>query len=140
MSELKTRFIDDTYSEYFNTGNHELAQIYLKSEADKVIKELKAQKAQAEDDCAYWKTMAQKNAADNAVMAKQRAEALKRERHNKYKRCLTMAKWCDESEQGFELLGNVEYDAKCRSHLYFVSNNRKKWRKRWLELAEQFKE
>lgn len=31
---------------------------YLKSEADKVIAELKAQKAQAEDDCAYWKTKA----------------------------------------------------------------------------------
>ena len=39
MSELKKRFIDDTYVEYFNTGNHELAQIYLKSEADKVIAE-----------------------------------------------------------------------------------------------------
>lgn len=37
MSELKTRFIDDTYVEYYNTGKHELAQIYLKSEADKVI-------------------------------------------------------------------------------------------------------
>ena len=37
MSELKARFIDDTYVEYYNTGKHELAQIYLKSEADKVI-------------------------------------------------------------------------------------------------------
>ena len=39
MSELQTRFIDDTYVEYYNTGKHELAQIYLKSEADKVIEE-----------------------------------------------------------------------------------------------------
>jgi len=39
--ELQTRFIDDTYVEYYNTGKHELAQIYLKSEADKVIAELK---------------------------------------------------------------------------------------------------
>ena len=60
----------------------------LKSEADKVIAELKAklaeqeseiaelkaQKAQAEDDCAFWKTMAQKTADDNLVMAKQLAE------------------------------------------------------------------
>lgn len=37
--ELKTRFIDDTYAEYYNSGKHELAQIYLKSEADKVIAE-----------------------------------------------------------------------------------------------------
>ena len=40
MSKLQTRFIDDTYLEYYNTGNHDLAQIYLKSEADKVIAEL----------------------------------------------------------------------------------------------------
>lgn len=59
---------------------------------------------------------------------------------NKRKRCLIMADWCDESEEGFELLGDVEIDAKDRSHLYFVSNNRKKWHNRWLELAEQFKE
>ena len=39
MSELKARFIDDTYVEYDNTGKHDLAQIYLKSEADKVIAE-----------------------------------------------------------------------------------------------------
>ena len=43
MSELKTRFIDDTYVEYYNTGKHELAQIYLKSEADKVIAEKDAE-------------------------------------------------------------------------------------------------
>ena len=36
---------------------------------EKNIAELKAQKAQAEDDCAYWKTMAQKNAAASARVA-----------------------------------------------------------------------
>lgn len=40
MSKLQTRFIDDTYLEYYNTGNHDLARIYLKSDADKVIAEL----------------------------------------------------------------------------------------------------
>ena len=39
MSELKTRYITDTYLEYFNTGKHDLAQIYLKSEVDKVLAE-----------------------------------------------------------------------------------------------------
>ena len=70
-------------------------EVYLKSEADKVIAdleeshkmeveqllieiaELKAQKAQAEDDCAFWKNLAQKNATDNEVKAKQRTEAIK---------------------------------------------------------------
>ena len=37
MSELTTRFIDDTYAEYYNTGKHELAKIYLKSEVDNVL-------------------------------------------------------------------------------------------------------
>lgn len=40
MSELQTRFIDDTYAEYFKTGKHELAQIYLKQDVDKLIADL----------------------------------------------------------------------------------------------------
>ena len=32
---------------------------------DKEIADLKAQKAQAEDDCAYWKTLAQKKETNN---------------------------------------------------------------------------
>lgn len=39
MSELKTRGADDVYIEYYNTGKHELTQVYLKSEAYKVIAE-----------------------------------------------------------------------------------------------------
>ena len=31
-------------------------EYYTRTDADAVIAELKAQKAQAEDDCAYWKT------------------------------------------------------------------------------------
>ena len=41
MRELKTRFIDDIYVEYYNTGNHDLAQVYIKSEVDATIAELK---------------------------------------------------------------------------------------------------
>ena len=39
MSELKARGVDDVYIEYYNTGKHELAQVYLKSEADAVLAE-----------------------------------------------------------------------------------------------------
>jgi hypothetical protein len=47
MSELKA----------YNTKYEQvLDEVYLKSEADEVIAELKAQKVQAEDDCAYWKS------------------------------------------------------------------------------------
>ena len=122
---------------------------YLKYEADKVIAdleeshkkevgqllieiaELKAHKAQAEYDCAYWKAMSRKCADDNEVMAKQRAKALKRERHHKYKRCLDKAKWCDALMAYF---GEFYDDASQRmvDHYY-------KWRSRWYKLAKKFK-
>ena len=46
-----------------NVYHHELrpneyAEFYLKYEADKVIAELKAKNAQAEDDVAFWKAKA----------------------------------------------------------------------------------
>ena len=96
MSELKA-YKGDVYIPVY--GSIADSQVYLKSEADNVIAELKAQKAQAEDDCAYWKTMSRKCADDNEVMAKQRADAFKRERHHKYKRCLAMAKICEDEAE-----------------------------------------
>ena len=93
------------------------------------IAELKAQKTQAEDDCAYWKYMAKKNAADNSVMAKQLTEALKRERYQKYKRCLAMAKWCDDAAR----LATWDTD-------YHRCGWYNKWMQRWLDIAEKFKE
>jgi hypothetical protein len=116
----------------------------MKSEADKAIAdleeshkreveqllieiaELKAQKAHAEDDCAFWKTMSRKNADDNEVMAKQRAEAFKRVRHHKYKRCLAMAKLCGL----MSAFHNGEWYTRWINRWYY----------RWLELAEKFKE
>lgn len=92
-----------------------IVECYINDDVDKVIAELKALKAQAEDDCAYWKSKAQ------------------RERHSNYKRCLAMAKWCelgiaywddDEQEGGWE---------------YIKLRHCIRWQKRWLELAEKFK-
>lgn len=146
MSELNSGKIkitnDGNIIMQFSNYHHVIdsdTELYYKHQADKVIAELKAQKAQAEDDCAYWKTMAQKNAADNAVMAKQRAEALKRERHHKYKRCLDNAWWCRNSSNAYAWSASnlrgwkiaVYYDKK--AELY------RKWHKRWLELSEKFK-
>lgn len=107
MSELKTRFVDYTYVEYFNTGKHDLAQIYLKSEADKVIAELKES--------------VKGLILDNYLKDKEL-------RHQKYKRCLAMALWCS-AELGM-LVSTWESKIK-----YY-----KRWQKRWLELAEKFKE
>ncbi len=121
MSELKA-FNMPRYA-----GQFTLHEVYLKSEADKVITDLKAQKAQAEDDCVYWKTMSRKCADDNEVITKQRTEALKRERHHKYKRCLAMAKW---SKAGMYLSYECDFKREWWN----------KWHNRWWKLAEKFKE
>lgn len=41
MSELKARGVDDVYVEYYNTGKHELAQVYLRIDVDNHIDNLK---------------------------------------------------------------------------------------------------
>lgn len=101
-------------------------KVYLKSDADKVIAEkdaeiaeLKAQKAQAEDDCAYWKTKAQ------------------RERHHKYKRCKEMAERCAEAYNRECVLNPEEMTDKefYKQQIEFWP----RWERRWLELAEKFK-
>ena len=122
MSELKAVHAFDVYEEYTKTGDDDAAQVYLKSEADKVIAEL-------EDDCAYWKNMAQKNAADNVVMAKQRLEAFKRERRHKYKRCLAMAHGCKY------LCAHYQFREVYKKRDFF-----RKWMFRYLAIAEKFKE
>ena len=87
MSELKARHAFDVYDEYTNTGDDEKAQVYLKSEADKVIAELRAQIVQADAERA------------NALKEKLVEHATFREwaelqlRHQKYKRCLDKANY-----------------------------------------------
>ena len=41
---------------YLQSSSGKVYRCYRTSEADEVIAELKAQKVQAEDDCAYWKS------------------------------------------------------------------------------------
>lgn len=101
------------------------------NQKDKVIAELKAQKSQAEDDCAYWK-MSEGNAATAMHETEEYSMQLYNElRHQKFKRCLAMARCCyNESlwwySKGY---GFEKYDKFWE-----------KWEKRWLELAEKFKE
>ena len=85
---------------------------YLKSEADKVIAELKD--IDSKNRSAYYK--------DLSMMAKD-------VEHQKFKRCLAMAKYCHESSMWLE---NV---ASPKSATFML-----RWEKRWLELAEKFKE
>ena len=106
MGELKAVHAFDVYEAYTTTGDDDAAQVYLKSEADKVIAELEENH--------------NKEVAQLLILNREQANAANRLRYSmeqalrqmKYKRCLD----------------NVE---RCRY---------KKWRERWLKIAEQLKE
>jgi hypothetical protein len=120
-------------------------------EQESEIAELKAQKAQAEDDCAYWK-MNEGNAANAMHETEEYAMPLYKEaQHHKYRRCLAMAEWCEATAlwcyqaantlpTGFHatLYGKrvmIEPDRLFKRHVLLT-----KWSARWRELAEKFKE
>ena len=89
--------------------------VYRKSEADKVMAELKADYKEA---CGRLQTA-------NHIKDEQLAAT----RRQKYKRCLAMARLCNEKW----LVHNfAEFPTKLRFY--------DRWEKRWLELAEKFKE
>jgi hypothetical protein len=105
---------------------------YIKSEADKVVAELK-------DKCRHYPMMAAlienyaKEIAEMKKCCKDKDDfcqhTLKENRHHKSKRCLTVARWCRRNRLHTCVCGPVE-------KIDFWE----KWRKRWLELAEKFKE
>jgi hypothetical protein len=158
MSELKTRFIDDTYVEYYNTGKHELAQIYLKSEADKVIAEKDAEICRLKNGIAPKysdKTLQERlnevcekhgvstlQDLDWAFCesekrhTKDNIEAEKEIEHHKYKRCLAMSKWC--KAQMVRYINSCDrYDS---NYVNKKIGHYHKWIYKWMELAEKFKE
>jgi hypothetical protein len=94
--------------------------VYIKSEADKVIAELKADYQEA---CDRLQTA-------NLIKDEQLAAT----RHQKYKRCLAMSRQC-RSRACF-------YDTMREGSLYWAwkSDNAYKWHKRWLKLAKKFKD
>lgn len=87
---------------------------------DETLDELKAQKAQAEDDCAYWKAKAQ------------------RERHHKYKRCLDKAEWCESKV--YHIRRTPLCDMSEHEYWQYENDFWQRWHKHWLGLAEKFKE
>ena len=89
-------------------------EFYLKSEADKLIAELNMRICEGDEDFLI---------ANNQIN-----RLLKIVRHQKYKRCLAMVFYCEALILN-EFLINPEY-------IKWLG----KWRKRWLKIAEQFKE
>lgn len=109
---------------------------------DKVIGELKSFRIkEVEDGCPFWQAeyeVYSKYEVDK-VIARSKEKLVEQTtlrvwaelqlRNNKYKRCLAMAKWCNERW----ILDDCLYELG-KTRFY------ERWEKRWLELAEQFKE
>lgn len=114
---------------------------YIKSEVDKVIAELKEEteklKATPEqimkevfDKCLiYPKEMVRLDDAYKLVVSL---------RNQKYKRCLDKAKYCEERDCYLSTLDYVEMTN--REYRQVARGYWSEWHKRWLELAEKFKE
>ena len=112
-----------------NVYHHELRhneydEFYLKSEADKVIAELEDKLRAANEQIENLI-----NSASSIMLFQDRVNDNNCDelRHQKYKRCLAMAKWCCDrwADIATQYAKSVWY---------------RKWEKRWLELAEKFKE
>jgi hypothetical protein len=119
---------------------------YLKSEADKVIADLeeshkkevgqllikiaeqKSEIERLEILCANYIHDCDNLAISNEQVKRAARTLLKKMNHHKHKRCLAMAMWCS-AELGM-LVSTWEFKIK----------HYKKWQKRWLKIAEQFKE
>lgn len=116
MSELKAYHCIEWHNEY--------TEFYLKSEADEVIAKLNAEIKRLMD----WNK-------------KETQCHLDIERHSKYHRCLGMAMYCHNQREIYERDSydwELEDDAK--DTLRSKAKIMRKWRRRWLEIAEQFKE
>ena len=114
MIELKThKMIDEDYCD--DAFCVVPSDVYLKSEADKLIAELNMRICDGDEDFEI---------ANNQIN-----RLLKIVRHQKYKRCLAMSEWCDAEADVADADGDYE-DMRWYQ----------KWHERWLKLAEQFKE
>ena len=101
-------------------------KVYLKSEADKVIAELEERIAEVDKEFDF---------ADH-----QNERLLKKLRHSKYKRCLDNAWLCRKLSNAYALSAYTHRGWKIARYYDEKAEFYRKWRKRWQELAEKFKE
>ena len=122
-----------------------LADYYLKSEADKVIAELK-------DKLRHYPMMVALLESDKKEIAELKkekeyvtehtTEVIEAQeqaiRHHKYKRCLAMADMCSEALCYWD---NVKYSFfKGEAYCFRKMNHYGKWGQIWLAISEKFKE
>ena len=96
-------------------------EYYTRTDADAVIAELKADYKEA---CDRLQTA-------NLI----KDEQLAANRHHKYKRCLAMARMCEERSARYDAL-QEKYDLDWGREIEFNF----RWYKRWLELSNKFKD
>ncbi|SHL06113.1 hypothetical protein [Fibrobacter sp. UWH4] len=130
-------------------GTIESADLYLKSEADKVIAELEEshkkeveqlliETKRLENLCASYRHDCDNLAIREANALKEIGRDNRVIRHQKYKRCLAMVRRCENEEKYLEAIAPLfDPDKECWE---YNSDYWYKWRDRWLELAEKFKE
>ena len=132
MSELKA--IDDLYERRIRNGSDPYKiklvdvrhpPVYLKSEADKVIAELKEER----DWLAKDRAQAYDDLEKRAQLNIKQEESI---RHQKYKRCLKMAELCRAKRDEIIALTPTLI-------LNHPTEYLTRWENRWLELAEKFK-
>lgn len=133
MSELKAKHVVDVYDEYSDNPTNE-TQVYLKSEADKVIADLEeSHKMEVEQlliEIAELKQTLNNSRNARKYWRKEYLIEYKECCSQKFKRCLAMAKWCES--ENYTACWYHENSERCKWT--------EKWHERWLELAEKFKE
>ena len=117
MNELKVY--------HCNEWNNEYTEFYLKSEADKLIAEINMRICDGDEDFEI---------ANNQIN-----RLLKIVRHQKYKRCKAIAMCCFTKSNYHFVVCRSEGGKTGMTH-YRISRLYSKWYKRWLKIAEQFKE
>ena len=135
MSELKA--FEVTRKALF--GRTCTEKVYLKSEANKVITELEMKLAAAKLVLRLNEPKALYSNLDTMSRLNHKIDVVeRRELHQKYKRCLAMAEWCNSGMvvETFACFGPRSTKEVWREeHKYWD-----KWRKIWFELAMKFKE
>lgn len=122
--DYNTRGIDPEDKEWHNYGKELCDTLYYhKSEADKVI-------AEKDAEIARLKAIRKVHVEAIESMGAGLLQDEDKIRHSKYKRCLAMAKWCDS--ENYTACWYHENSERCEWT--------EKWHKRWLELAERFKD
>lgn len=123
MSELKVIDVDKMADVRSLSG-----QFYLKSEADKEIQRL-------EKLCENYRCDCDNLAIMTDTMRKAGRTLRQKMNHQKYNRCLAMARWCESEEKRLEAIAPIfDTDKECWEH---NSDYWDKWRNHWLELAEE---